>query len=181
MDQTSVTKTNQQEFYRYTYPVLGMPKHELIDISKYPNDVVIVDSAGWYYQQHFPNSNIIKIEHIENCKQYSLDRTKVDKIFNNSVPKLNCVDPVLIFDHAPILKYKNTQELKQFLDDFINIVNPAKVYIRLNPVTSGDDRFQNRITNFISLVPETFIVNSFTFFPTVITIEISRKKVYDIN
>ena len=48
MEQTKITASNRDDFYRNVYPVVGMDKSELINLDTLPGHKVIVDSAGWY-------------------------------------------------------------------------------------------------------------------------------------
>jgi hypothetical protein len=184
MQQTKVTDKNRIEFYKTVYPVLQMSKNELINLDLYPGVKVIFDSAGWHYQQNFPNQIIVKIENIQTCKEYQLPRYKFDKIFTGeNIPKIEFTDPTLIIDYSNYMKYKTPEDIKNILLDLSNKISPDIILFRLNLVTVNDNRLTNRIENFINITPTNFVISEFNFFveQNRLFIKFIKKKIYDLD
>jgi hypothetical protein len=184
MQQTKVTDKNRKEFYKTVYPVLQMPKNELINLDLYPGVKVIFDSAGWYYQQNFPNQIVVKIENIQTCKEYKLPRYKFDKVFTgNNIPKIEFTDSTLILDHPEYIKYKTPQDIKNILLDLTNKISTNIILFRINLVTVDDNRLTNRIENFIKISPTNFVISEFDFSieQKRLFIKFIKKKMYDLD
>ena len=184
MQQTKVTDKNRIEFYKTVYPVLEMSKNELINLDLYPGVKVIFDSAGWYYQQNFPNQIIVKIENIQTCKEYQLSKYKVDKIFTGeNIPKIESTNSTLVLDHPKYIKYKTPSDIKNILLDLSNKISPDIILFRINLVTVNDNKLTNRIENFISIAPTNFVISEFDFSVEQkrLFITFIKKKIYDFN
>ena len=183
MEQTTINDKNRNEFYKRLYPVLAMPKQTLLDVSAVMGTKIIVDSTGWYYREHFPTEHILSVEHIHTCKNFKLDKSKFDKIFNDiSFPTIDISDPtVLILDHAVFLKYKTVIQIKELLSVMSEKCNSYHIMIRGSMNTLGDYRFEDRIKDFVSIVPDDFLITKLSCYLAQYHIEMKKIKKYDIN
>lgn len=168
--QTKVTPENREQFYLNTYSQQTRDKSELIDLSLLQQHCkIIVDSCGWYYKQHFPEQKIIALENIQTASEYQLSLDKFDKLFdgrNDSVvhwPKIEVKNSVLIFDHAPLLKYKSVQELSDLLQSALMCYNPEQLILNHNLMFVDDARLGDRLKNIANLAVSNYIVTKFYF------------------
>jgi len=182
MQQTKVTEDNREDFYKQVYPVVGMEKAELINLDNLPGNKIIIDSAGWYYEQHFPNQKIIKFEHLDTCSSYKFTKEKFNYIFTNEkIPTVDVGENSLIYDNGTYLKYKNSAELKQSIQYFVEKFKSSVIVFRTTTITLNDSRFEDRPHNLLSIVPDEYIVTLFNFAPGHIHIEMKLKQNYDFN
>jgi hypothetical protein len=183
MEQTTINNKNRNEFYKRLYPVLAMPKQTLLDVSAVMGTKIIVDSTGWYYREHFPTEHILSIEHINTCKNFKLDKSKFDKIFNDiSFPKIDISDPtVLILDHTVFLKYKTINQINELLSMMSERCNSYYIMIRGSMITLADHRFGDRIKDFVSVVPSGFLITKLSCDLAQYSVEMKKIKKYDIN
>lgn len=181
MEQTKINEENWEKFYKRLYPVLTMSKQNLIDISRLSGTKVIVDSAGWYYQEHFSGDNVIKIEHVNTCKNFKLDKSKFDKMFNDvSFPNITD-QTVLILDHSAFLKYKTVDQLKELLSMMAKKCNSNYIIVRGSMVTLNDYRFGDRIKDFVNVILDDFIATKLSCNLDQYWLEMKKIKKDDIN
>jgi hypothetical protein len=183
MEQTTINDKNRDEFYKQIYPVLSMPKQTLLDVSTIMGTKIMVDSTGWYYREHFPTECILSVEHINTCKNFKLDKSKFDKIFNDiSFPTIDISGPtVLILDHTLFLKYKTISQINELLSMMSKKCNSYYIMIRGNMNTLGDNRFEDRIKDFVSIVPDDFLITKLSCDLIKYQVEMKKIKKYDIN
>jgi hypothetical protein len=182
MEQTKITASNRDDFYRNVYPVVGMDKSELINLDTLPGHKVIVDSAGWYYEKHFADHKIVKFEHLQSCKNYQLDRSQVDYIFTDTkVPAVNIENSVLLLDHSNYLKYKNAKELKETITYLLEKIQSNHIILRMSTINLNDSRFENRIQNLSNINPDNCVITVFNYNTHVLHVEMRTKKNYDFN
>jgi hypothetical protein len=177
---TSVTDKNRTKFYQQVYPVVNMTPEELIDISKYKTTKVIFDSAGWFYQQHFANEKIVRIENIQSCKNFNLTRQQFDHVFaDNQLPVIAYPNCVLILDHAPFLKYKSPQQIKNILVELEEKIKYNVVCMRLNLQTLNDNRLTDRVETLVKIIPESFVTVKLHYQAgSTFTLELKKKTQY---
>ena len=162
---------NPDAFYRWTYPVMRMAKDELVNLDLlYPKQkIVIVDSAGWYYREQFKSVDIYCVEGICMCKNVSLDRSKFDKLYDDTeyhdikFPNLSNPGCVLFFDHSPVLKYRTGPQIKEIFDRLSSNVEPTKIHLRLPLLTTDDNRFKDRLIEMSGIVPDGYVTAKFNF------------------
>lgn len=184
MQQTKVTDNNRLEFYKTAYPVLRMSKNQLINLDIYPGAKVVFDSAGWYYQQNFPNQTLVKVENFHTCRDYQLRKDQFDKMFQNmNVPDINLPGSTLVLDHSNYLKYKTPSEIVDALDMLSHKVKPSVILLRLDLTTVNDNRLTNRLQNFTNIAPNDYVVSEFSFSLDHKTMfaKLIKKKTYDFN
>jgi len=158
-------------FYRHTYPVMRMPKSNLIDLdSEYAGKkIVIVDSCGWFYQQAFPNADIYKMESLYMCKNVSMDKEKIDSVFDDrdfeklKFPSRNFPGSVLLIDHSLILRYRNAVQMHEILSDLTQCIQSELVHVRLTLRNTDDYRFSDRLHELVNIVPKNYITTEFLF------------------
>lgn len=178
MEQTKVTEENREDFFRKAYLVQTFSKSDLFSIEKYNQyPIVAIDSCGWHYESLFPDIKIIKIESIETVKEFNLDKTQFDKLFNN-VSLIKFPDEcVLLLDHCPrIFKYRTENEMKGILKNLLESTNAKFCLARFVTATLGDNRLTDRFSNLIQIIPENYIVSSFVFNSRTFSFEIKRKE-----
>lgn len=158
-------------FYRHVYPVMKMHKSNLIDIeSEYVGKkIVIVDSCGWFYQQVFPNADIHKMESWHMCKNVSMEKEKVDSIFDDrnfeklKFPGRHFPGSVVIIDNSPILKYRCPLQMQEILTDLTQSTQAELLHVRLPLWTTDDYRFGDRLHELVNITPKNYITTEFLY------------------
>lgn len=181
MRQTAVNDSNREDYYKFVYPVAAMPRDELLNLENYPGVKVILDCAGLNYQLNFPSQNIIKVENIQTCKEYQLNKSHFDKLYKGFNFPVIDVEGTLILDHSPLLKYKTEAELKQIVKSLTEYIHTGTVVLRMAASTMGDYRFTDRISNLINSIPDNFVVENLNYDLQTVTVRLKRKKVYDFD
>jgi len=180
MQQTEITDSNRLEFYKQVYRVLSMNKDELLDLNNISTDIVIFDSAGWYYEQHFPKQQIIKFENLQTCKNYKLTPDQFDHIFTDTkIPVTDLPNCILVLDHSDYLKYKNIQELRDTFTRLTTCIKPKEIIVRMSTINLTDSRFENRIQNLASINPINYTITKFNYNEDQLYLAMREK--YDIN
>jgi len=184
---TEVTDSNRNDYFRAVYKVQTLRKDELINLHQYSTfPIVIVDSCGWYYKEHFPNANIVKFEGIQTCKMYNLSPNHFDKLFNDNteipkIPNLDFKNSTLIIDHSPVLlKYRTVAQAKEILEQCCYAVSAETARIRMSLVTFGDERFCDRAASLLTMVPDNYIITSVHYTTEMFDVEFRRKAHYDL-
>lgn len=183
MRQTTVTNDNRAEFYKNVYPVLRMDKNSLINLSHYKGTKILLDCAGWHYQTFFPQQQIIKLENIQTCKNYSLTKQQFDIFYKDDhFPSISNVDDgILILDHSQVLKYKTVPELKQLLTELSCKIKTNEIILRVPLITMGDDRLTDRFLNLCNIIPDNFVAIEISYTLKIIFMHLKKKKEYDFN
>lgn len=182
MRQTKITADNREDFYRTVYPVVGMDKHELIDLNQLPGTKVLFDSAGWRYEQLFADQKIVKLEHLNSCSSYKLERQQFDYIYTDAkVPALELGESTLVYDNGTYLKYKTAREIKQSLAYLAERLQPSMIVLRMVTITLNDLRFDNRIQSFLSTIPDDYFVTKFDYTVENLYVEMKIKTTYDFD
>jgi|TARA_R110000803_G_scaffold126444_2_gene193991 hypothetical protein len=182
MQQTKITAENRDDFYRTVYPTISMAKHELIDLDKLPGKKVLFDSAGWHYEQLFTNQKIIKLEHLDSCSSYKLERQQFDYIYTDAkIPALMLNEGTLVYDNGTYLKYKTAQQIKQSVAYLSERIQPSVIVLRMVTTTLNDSRFENRIQSFLNIIPDNFYFTKFVYNIDNVYMEMKIKKTYDLN
>lgn len=167
MEQTTVTKQNQQEFYKSLYRQQLDNKQSLIDIVSYDH-VVLVDCCGWHYEKIFQRP-VTKIECLITAKNFDLNLTHFDKMIddrdrdNLRWPAIDISDCVLIFDRSQLLRYRTIKEINKILNSAIQTYKPNKVIVRADTRFIDDNRFVNRINNLAGINIDGYVVEKFLY------------------
>jgi hypothetical protein len=169
MLQTKVKDDNRDSFYQQVYQHQLDSKQQLINLELFSNECVLVDCCGWHYRNMFPNSNIKSLETVKNAVQFKLDRAMFDKLIDDQQdhhiawPDLNTVDPVLIFDRSPMLKYRGIPELTKILTDAVEKYHASELVVNLTTTFIDDVRLTDRFYNLSSITIKHFTVTEFTY------------------
>jgi len=184
---TYPTDRNRDEFYRMLYRVQNLPKDQLIDLGDLDTScpILIIDSCGWYYRQHFPGHDITVIESVTVCKDYRLGLDRFDKMFDNRNqqmrwPRLPVIDPVLILDQSPLLfKYQAPGDVPKALEPMISLYRPREIRMRVSLVTLDDPRFCDRVQHITSMIPPGYVVSYLEYDPEKLRLDLKRKREID--
>lgn len=158
MKQTKVNDSNRLDYYRTVYPVLNDHARDLIDISQETNNVVAIDCCGWYYSQTF-SKKITMLETMFTVKNYKLNPDQFTKMVDNRDNRLvwpllpGVVDPVILLDRSPLLKYHNMSKFRSIILDIIEIYRPIKLLIRGSLQFIDDSRLRDRIQSWHEFFP----------------------------
>lgn len=170
--QTKVTNDNRDQFYKQVYRHQFNSKSQLVDLTKFSNDCVIVDCCGWYYRDLFPGNNIISLETLKNALQFKLDRSKFNKLINDQKdhiigwPPLDTINPVLIFDRSPMLKYRSIPDLVSVLSDAAETYCASQLVVNIDTTFVDDSRVVDRFYNLSAISIKNFTVVEFTYHTT---------------
>ena len=165
---TAPNDQNREAYYKNVYPVLSMSADQLIDLNKLgTGKKIIIDSCAWYYKKIFPEHDIMQVEGLSTCKNYKLNKTQADKIFNDinqlKFPDMYCPNSVLIIDHANLLKYRSVTELNQLFNNLTQNIQPKEFHIRMFTTTMNDFRLHDRVKDLINMVPTNYITSQFSY------------------
>jgi hypothetical protein len=134
----------------------------------------------------FPNLDIVQVEGLSTCKNYQLNKTQVDKIFNDINQQLKFSNmhypgSILVMDHANFLKYRSVSQLNQLLNELTQNIQPKEVYIRMSTATMGDFRLHDRIKDLVNIVPVNYITSTFSYCNSLLTATYKIKQNYNTN
>jgi hypothetical protein len=167
--QTKVTDNNRDQFYKHVYRQQFDSKSQLVELAKFSNDCVLIDCCGWHYRNTFPDKNTIILETVKNALQFKLDRNKFDKLIDDqqdhkiSWPPLKTINPVLIFDRSPILKYRSVCDLVHLLSDVSKIYCASQLIVNIDTTFVDDPRMVDRFYNLSAISIPNFIVVEFAY------------------
>lgn len=169
MRETQVNDHNRLDYYRSVYPMLNEGADNLIDISYENNPVVAIDCCGWHYSQVF-SKEIIMLETLYTAKSYRLNQQQFTKLIDNrnetlTWPNLpNIVDPVVLLDRSPLLKYLSMDKFKSVMLDIVSVYNPSKLLVRGQLQFIDDNRLSDRIQSWQYFFPfPGFVVTKFLY------------------
>ena len=167
--QTKVTDNNRDKFYKHVYRQQFNSKSQLIDLSEFSSDCVLIDCCGWHYRNTFPDKNIIILETVKSALQFKLDRNKFNRLIDDqqdhtiSWPPLEIINPVLIFDRSPILKYRSVSDLVDLLSNASTIYCASQLVINVDTTFVDDPRVVDRFYNLSKISIPNFIVVEFVY------------------
>ena len=167
--QTKVSDQNRSEFYQQVYRQQFDTRSQLIDLDQFSTDCVLVDCCGWHYRDLFPNNNIISLETVKTALEFKLDPGKFNKLIDNQQddqinwPTVVCVDPVLIFDRSPMLKYCSVSSLVDVLSDAVKKYQASQLVVHLHTMFIDDPRLTDRFYNFSNICITGFIIKEFVY------------------
>jgi hypothetical protein len=167
--QTKVKDNNRDRFYQQVYRHQFDTKQQLINLELFSNDCVLVDCCGWHYRNLFPKNNIKILETVKNALQFKLDRVMFDKLIDDQRdehigwPELNTVDPILIFDRSPILKYRSIPDLIKVLNDVVKKYHASELIVNLDTTFVDDTRLVDRFCNLSTIGIDHFIIVEFAY------------------
>lgn len=156
MKQPKIDDQNRKTFYSTVYPMVNENADTLLDISSEINRIIFIDCCGWYYNKVF-NKDEIMLETFFVVKNYQLSQNQFTKLIDDRNDKIvwpslpAILDPVVILDRSPILKYRTVPELKSILLDIVHYYNPVKLIIRGHLQFIDDSRLQDRIQSWSDL------------------------------
>lgn len=167
--QTKVNDNNRDNFYQQVYRQQYDSKQHLINLEMFSGECLLIDCCGWHYRNTFPKSNIKSLETIKSALQFKLDRTKFDKLIDDrqdhyvSWPKLDTVDPVLIFDRSPMLKYRSIPDLIELLNSAVEKYHASELVVNLDATFIDDNRLTDRFYNLSNINIKDFTVREFIY------------------
>lgn len=132
------------------------PAQSLIDISRESSDVVAIDCCGWHYARIFDRP-VIMLETVSSARNYQLSPAQWTKLIDDRTdslvwPKLSgVIDPVIILDRSPILKYRTMPEIMALLHDICQSYRPAKIVVCGSLLFVDDSRLIDRFQSWSSL------------------------------
>lgn len=156
MKQTKIDDQNRTNFYSTVYPMVNENANTLLNISAETNRIIFIDCCGWHYNKIFDKDEIV-LETFFSVKNYQLSRDQFTKLIddrNDGIawpPLPAIVNPVVILDRSPILKYRTVPELKSMLLDIVQCYNPVKLIMRGHLQFIDDSRLQDRIRSWHDL------------------------------
>jgi hypothetical protein len=162
--QTKVSDINRSQFYKQVYRQQFDTKQFLVDLDIFTNECILVDCCGWHYRDLFPTKRITSLETIKSALQFKLDRSKFTKLIDNQKdsyigwPELNVVDPVLVFDRSPMLKYQTVDNLVKLLSTAVEKYNASQLVVNLDTLFVDDNRLQDRFYNLAAITIPNFVV-----------------------
>jgi len=163
--QTKVNDINRSQFYQQVYHHQSDAKHSLVNLDMFTNDCILVDCCGWYYRSLFPTKTIICLETIKTALQFRLGRSNFDKLIDNQKdsyigwPELDVVNPVLIFDRSPMLKYQTVNDLINLLSNAVKKYNASQLIVNLDTLFIDDNRLQDRFYSLAAITIPNFTVS----------------------
>lgn len=167
--QTEVTDVNRARFYQQVYQQQFNNKTQLINLNGISNTCILVDCCGWHYKTLFPESKILCLETLKTALQFKLDRGKFDKLIDDQKhekinwPQVPAIDPVLIFDRSPILKYRSVDNLVGLLTDAVGKYNAIQLIVNTSTTFIDDVRLVDRFYQLSSICIPNFTVKEFSY------------------
>lgn len=167
MEQTSITNQNRLGFYTNVYPQQLDKKENLIDISSYVNPLLI-DCCGWYYEHVF-NQPVIKIESATTAKDFKLNLTQFNKLFDNrdsnnlTWPMVGANHSAVVFDRSAVMKYQSITGINKILELTSKLYTPEKIIFRSILLFVDDNRFNNRVENLCNIKIPGYVVDQFVY------------------
>ena len=167
--QTKVSDDNRDRFYQQVYRHQFDSKQQLVNLESFSNHCVLVDCCGWHYRNIFPNNNIKILETVKSALQFKLDRCMFDKLINDQQdqhigwPELNTIDPVLVFDRSPMLKYRSIPDLNNLLNIAVEKYHASELVVNLDTTFIDDTRLTDRFYNLSSISVNDFTVREFMY------------------
>lgn len=167
--QTKVNDNNRDNFYRQLYRQQHDSKQQLINLEMFSGDCLLIDCCGWHYRDMFPNSSIKSLETVKSALQFKLDRTKFTKLIDDRQdhyigwPMLDTVDPVIIFDRSPMLKYQSIPDLIKILNDVAEKYHASELVVNLDTTFIDDNRLVDRFYNLSRISVTDFVVREFAY------------------
>jgi hypothetical protein len=167
--QTKVIDKNRDKFYQRAYCQQFNTKADLVDLDMFTNECVLIDCCGWHYRNVFPNKSVTILETIKSAIQFKLDLTKFNKLIDNQTdshigwPELSAIDPVLIFDRSPMLKYQSISGLSNMLTNAVEKYGASHLVVNVDTNFVDDDRLQDRFYNLALINITNFTVREFTY------------------
>lgn len=182
MEQTKVTNSNRDAFFRQVYTVVSYSKQKLLDIQDYQGKKILaIDSCGAHYEKMFPTTTITKFEHVQTVKEYQLSLEHFNKMFNK-IENIKEKTDVLLLDHCPtIFKYKTEVELLNILNILTQNTDAKECLIRIDTFTVNDNRLVDRFKALSSIIPTNYIVNYFIYKQNILSFKITQKQNYVTN
>jgi hypothetical protein len=168
--QTKVTDSNRKEFYKCVYDHQTLTPESLVDLSQLgPGPKVLVDCCGWHYKNCFPNETIVSLENVKTLLEYKLHASQFDKMFDGrtdsipSWPKLNIIEPAVVFDRSPLLKYQNLDTIKKVLESIDAEYRAKSIVLRQHLSFVDDSRLIDRFYNISKLSIDRHVVKKFNY------------------
>ena len=176
MEQTKINDQNRQDYYENVYSIEYI-KNNLIDISPYVNETIVaVDSCGYLYRDSFSNLTLQIVENLQTVKQFNLDRTYYDKLFDSPERITVVKNEILLLDHCPsIFKYKTLDQLVDVISILTKTIDPKYCIVRIALITLGDNRLADRFKYLSQIIPDNYIVCRYCYNMEYLTFEIKRK------
>lgn len=167
--QSSPGNHNRDQYYQQVYSQQHDTKQQLVNLEMFADNCVLIDCCAWHYQNIFVDKQIIKLETVHTAQQYKLDHTQFDKLVDVQQdrpirwPTLNLLDPVLIFDRSPMLKYLSLDQISSLLTNAAVQCQASDLVINLDTKFIDDPRLVDRFYNLASICIENFTVREFVY------------------
>jgi hypothetical protein len=169
MLQTKVTDNNKQDFYKSVYYMHLNSRDQLVDIANFDKPCVIIDCCGFHYKSIFQKNNIIVLETFTSAKEYKFSRDQFDRLIDNQQadhikwPAVDVIDPILIFDRSPLLKYLNISNLCNLISDAAEKYSASNIVVRQKLCFLDDLRTTDRFYNFQNFKIKNYCVEKFVY------------------
>ena len=168
--QTAPNDQNRMVFYQQVYYHQKLTKAQLINLdSLSESDVIMIDCCGWHYKNIFPEKNVVGIEAFNSFRNFKLDKTHFDKLFddqNNSKlnwPNCQLNDCAVVFDRSPVLKYCSLEKISKVLSDVVAKYEPSTMVLKQSLTFTDDVRTVDRFYNISQLLISDYFVKTFEY------------------
>jgi hypothetical protein len=135
----------------------------------------------------FPDNIIVVLETVTSAKEYKFSKDQFDKLIDNQQtdyikwPTVDVIDPVLIFDRSPLLKYLNISNLCNLISGAAEKYSASKIVIRQKLCFLDDLRITDRFYNFQNFKIKNYCVEKFMYNTKVGEYEIWLKKLVSVE
>lgn len=168
--QTAPTDQNRMLFYQQVYFHQKLTRSQLINLDQLTESAVImIDCCAWHYKNIFPEKKIVGFEAFHTVKNFKLDKTYFDKMFDDqNISKLNwpsCQlnDCAVVFDRSPVLKYCSLEKISHILCEVSAKYQPSTLMIKQSLTFTDDLRTVDRFYNISQLVLSDYVVKTFEY------------------
>jgi hypothetical protein len=168
--QTKPNDQNRMLFYQQLYHHQRSEKSQLINLNQLTGSTVImVDCCGWYYKNMFPEKSIIGLEGVTTIKNFKLDKTHFDKMFDDqrddvtTWPTVRTDDCAIVFDRSPLLKYRSLEKISTLLTSIATKYQPSTIVVKQLLMFTDDTRTVDRFYNFAELAIADYFVKTFEY------------------
>lgn len=180
---------NRDKFRQHVYPTMQMLPYELIDLNQFDpkQTIVMVDCCADYYQECFPNYNIIRVEGVFACKNYAYNPRQINHIFDDKnfertqFPPMPYPGSVLIMDHSLFIKYRTGAELQDLILTMTKNIQPETVILRHHSYAFNEYRFGNRLQELLHMIPEDYVTVSVQFDEKDFAVRFKKIKEYNYD
>jgi hypothetical protein len=168
--QTAPNDQNRMVFYQQVYHHQTLTKDQLINLDHLTeSNVIMIDCCGWHYKNIFPEKNIVGLEAFSAFRNFRLDKTYFDKLFddqNNSKltwPNCQLNNCAVVFDRSTVLKYCSLEKISKVLSDVVAKYEPSTVMLKQSLTFTDDIRTVDRFYHISQLLILDYFVKTFEY------------------